>query len=149
MQLIVGSKTPVQDPSAEIVASSIRELAGTEDSFVILDSGTEDAGFIQTAGGPDLFHVEYRADAKGPQWGSVSDMPADEVIPLFLAFMRGDDSYRAAIRWEELGPPVWHDPLANERVRRPWLTGFEIVLLIIALVLALRLGCARFLGKGW
>jgi len=115
MGLSIRGEQQTEQPTEQQIDEAIRSLDGQGDSFVILSSDAEEGGFVQAAGGPDQFVVEYCEGSDGRHWQSAGEQPADVVIRLFLAFKRCDNSYKTAIPWRDFREVVdqlaWEDPM--------------------------------------
>lgn len=87
------------EPDPEALERALRRLDGEENSFAILDSERGENHYLQTAGGPDLFTVEYRES--GRHFRS-DDVALDTVLALFKSYRRDDDWWRSAVSWTDV-----------------------------------------------
>ncbi|MBA7714369.1 hypothetical protein ES703_123391 [subsurface metagenome] len=109
MRLLMGNGQVIREPDDKTIKDAIHSLRGNygeEPGFAILDlERTEGDGnfFMQTAGGPDTFIVEYRDGIKKRQYYSKNEkLEQRTVILLFQAYGRGDESWKCKVSWRDM-----------------------------------------------
>ena len=103
MRLELENGRVIQEPDERALEEALRSLDGEENSFAILDPERGDNSFLQTAGGPDTFVVEYRESLQ--QFSSES-VALETVISLFKACRQGTDSWRYAVPWKNISGKI-------------------------------------------
>ncbi len=112
MELTVGGRPAIQDPSDYQIVDSLQWLGASSDTFAIL-SKTE-MTYIQTAGTfDDGFVLEYQLGSIDQHFRSESDsLPLETVSEAFLLYAAGDPAWQQVTSWqkEDLGgasTPLW------------------------------------------
>ncbi len=89
----------LSDPDSRALEAALRRLDGEGNNFAILDSGRDDANYLQAIGGPDLFTVEYREAGRHFR---CDEARLETVIALFNSYRRGADWWRSAVAWTDV-----------------------------------------------
>ncbi len=104
LRLTVGPIGPVPNPHTNDIVKALRGLLGGTDSFVILDSS--DGPFLQVAGGGEEgFVLEVQLTEGDLRRCTTPELSIDDVVQVFLAFARGDQSWVAAHNWQAVDLP--------------------------------------------
>jgi len=97
MHLDICGRRTIENPTDVDIRQAVAELDGVDDSFVILDA--DRSGFIQAAGGPDLFYLEYaeidEAAQLQRQYGTVNDVPAAKLVEVLVDYLHGGEAFRS------------------------------------------------------
>lgn len=122
MELDLGGNASIDEPTEDEVRFYLRYMDVTS-PFVVL--WNDDGEFIQTLGSPLGYRVEYRGVEEVPQYW-VDDLDYGATLSLFLAFYRGDETYKTAQDWQEIREPsIWH---------KPWSAPVVLILIILLLL---------------
>jgi len=82
----------------------LRSLPGGPDSYAVLQSSN--GVFLQVLGGVadgDFHMLEYREGAEELHFRCTSKgLRLDEVVKVFLAYLRGGDEYQRQLQWQPL-----------------------------------------------
>lgn len=102
MQLSTGTGPDLSEPTSEQIVNAIRSLPGGDDSFVVL--ARSDHFFVQAAGSREEgYHLEYKELDDSRHFEATGKSPSEEeLVQLFLAYARGDDSWKQQHQWEPL-----------------------------------------------
>jgi hypothetical protein len=107
MKLFVETTGDVQDPSP----ADIARVLGGLDGIAILSR--DELTYLQTDGTPaEGFVLEYQAGSTEEHYACPCRLPLDEVIQAFLAYARGDPSWRTSLGWEKVRIISWTHRLA-------------------------------------
>jgi hypothetical protein len=85
MRLELENGEILSEPSPEALEAALRRLDGEENTFAILDSERGDNNYLQAAGGPERFVVEYRETGRH---FSCEDVLFETVAALFESYRR-------------------------------------------------------------
>lgn len=93
-----------RDPTPEQVREAVQHLPGGKDSFVILDAGGDGLTYVQAAGSPqEGFHLEYQEGSSEQHFECTQNpLPAEPVISVLLAFLSGEQGWRAGVPWRRI-----------------------------------------------
>lgn len=142
MQLELPDGKVLKDPSIEAIAEAVMELGGRKLTLV---NEKEENAFIRARGGPDVYSLEFRDGLTQRHFTSAGHPNSDDVILAMKQYLKGDHTYRQALRWQEVmkEPGVttkWSDPLPDQ-VERGGCTSVLAIGLLIGLLVALLSGC--------
>lgn len=105
MLLTAGPDTTIDQPTPGRVEQVLRSLTDSGDDYAILAAG--DQHYVQTAvvpGRDDFFDLEFRDGSSDRHYGTDS-RPIDEVVDVFLSYLRGDNIWRTRVEWRRVSQP--------------------------------------------
>jgi len=102
--------------------------ADNEMVYAILTRSDKPAAYIVASGGPKSYSVEYHEQDK--DYAAEGDVPYELVAFLFTSYNRGDDAWRAKVRWQEVTLPP-----AGARWAAPALVLVLVLLVVVAVLL--------------
>lgn len=102
MKLSTGTGPDVSEPTSDQIVNAIRSLPGGVDSFVVL--ARADHFFLQAAGSREEgYHLEYKELDDSRHFEATGEsLSEEELIQLFLAYAREDDSWKQQHQWQPL-----------------------------------------------
>ncbi|GLZ80249.1 hypothetical protein Afil01_50560 [Actinorhabdospora filicis] len=106
MLLTAGPDTSIAQPTPGRVEQVLRSLVASGDDFAILATG--DQHYVQTAvvPGQDVyFDLEYRDGSSDLHYVAADSRPIDEVVDVFLSYLRGDNTWRTRVEWKRVRQP--------------------------------------------
>lgn len=106
MLLTAGPDTVLAQPTSGRVEQVLRSLVDSGDDYAILAAG--DQHYVQTAAVPgqeDFFDLEYRDGSPDLHYASADSRPIDEVVEVFLSYLRGDNTWRTRVEWKRVPQP--------------------------------------------
>jgi hypothetical protein len=117
MRLETESGLVIENPTDEQIRDALAGLNGQEygrNTFATLTRGDNPLAYMQTAGGPKEFTIEYREGEK--QYGTPDDVAYENAVRLFESYNRNDEAWRTMVEWPELieqtREPIWTKVLA-------------------------------------
>ena len=99
-----GENYGIKDPTESDIRRVIQAIAkGEQDLAILIKDGNED-NYIQTAdGGRGRLLLEYQDGSVDQHYGAVSrELKAEQVIDVFLAYMRGESAWKSQFVWEKM-----------------------------------------------
>lgn len=102
MNLSTATGPDLSEPTSDQIVNAIRSLPGGDDSFVVLSRS--DHFFLQAAGSrKEGYHLEYKELDDSRHFEATGEsLTEEELIQLFLAYARGDDSWKQQHQWKPL-----------------------------------------------
>ena len=91
----------INDPSDSTIAETLAGLDGAANSFAVLNADDAGTTYIQAAGGPTSFAVEYREGDRHLR-GEDDDLPLDTVVRMFQDYARGGQEWKGMVGWEDI-----------------------------------------------
>lgn len=88
----------IRSPSDNDIIDAIRALNGQEDDFIIVGRSDDEDTYMQCAGGPEDFTLEYQEGSEDNHY--CADVSRKLVIAALISFVSGDERWRGLCRWE-------------------------------------------------
>jgi len=101
MRLETEKGSAIDEPTDEQLREALSGLGGAAGSFAILTRADRPPEYVQTAGEAGQFLVEYR-EGKKHHRAEGEALPLQEVVALFQAYNRGDETWREMVPWQDV-----------------------------------------------
>ena len=97
VSLAISFDNETENPTDNEVLNAIQKVYAEKIDAVILLSDVENNQFMQMPSGG--FHVEYCVGSEGSIY-SAEDVPILMANRMFLAYVKGEDSWKTAVIWK-------------------------------------------------
>ena len=97
MKLEILSDRQIENPNEEDIVTAVTRVYAEKVDAVILLSDEKNNRFMQVPCGGE--HIEYCVGPQGPIY-AVEGISLDQAIRLFVAYARGEDSWKTEVPWE-------------------------------------------------
>jgi hypothetical protein len=126
MELTIDGGSPIVDPGAADLERLLRGLR--PDQIAVLESA--ELTFAEAVRFDDTFLLGYQDGTTDRHYEHPGDATIDEVVDVFLAYVRGDEAWRTRVPWQHVVLEPAGDPVPEPRPWPVWARAVRAVALV-------------------
>ncbi|MEV0649380.1 hypothetical protein AB0I28_29400 [Phytomonospora sp. NPDC050363] len=103
MRLDISGNTTIDGPTPVRVEQVLRGMLAAGESYVSLDAGEQDYVMaLPSEFQGDFYDLEFREGSADRHYEAGDSRPVDEVVEVFLSYLRGDNVWRTRVEWKRV-----------------------------------------------